>query len=326
MTTLTTPMQDEQTQVKAWPRPAAFGVLRVVLGLVLLTAAILKGWQLATEPTLEKGLLTSRWVLITGVEVEWLLSFWLLSGLRKRVVWWAVLACFIAFAGISLYKVASGEASCGCFGKLRLDPRFTLAGDLVVLALLTAAAPRQMCVRRTSKRSWRPTCLMVLATILGVPGALAMGSHQSVPMAVGMDSSRNSRLVILSPQKWLGQVLPVSRYIDVKDQLAHGLWAVVLYHHDCERCQVAIPKYLQMATEVSSSPSSFRLALIEIPPYDVHAATNSEDACLRGHLSPDYEWFVETPVELLLDQGVVRSVALGESRLVGNSLVNTVGR
>ena len=92
MTTITTHVpEDGQARSKAWSRPIAFDVLRIVLGLVLLTAAVLKGWQLAAEPTAETGLLTSRWFLLVGVETEWLLSLWLLSGLYKRAVWCAAL-------------------------------------------------------------------------------------------------------------------------------------------------------------------------------------------------------------------------------------------
>ena len=61
-------------------RPAAvrsYGVVRVILGLILLIAAALKAFQLATEPVAESGLLTSRWFLIGGVEFELFFGLWL---------------------------------------------------------------------------------------------------------------------------------------------------------------------------------------------------------------------------------------------------------
>ncbi len=63
------------------PRIAGYDVVRVLLGLVLLTTAGLKGCQLATELTLERGLLTSRWFLIGQVEFELCLGVFLLSRL-----------------------------------------------------------------------------------------------------------------------------------------------------------------------------------------------------------------------------------------------------
>ena len=45
-------------------RPAGYDVVRIVLGLVLPTAAALKGYGLPNEPVVETCLLTSRWFLI----------------------------------------------------------------------------------------------------------------------------------------------------------------------------------------------------------------------------------------------------------------------
>ncbi len=71
-----------------------YDLVRIVLGLVRLAAAVLKGHQLATEPVAGTGLLDSRWFLIGVVEFElffglWLLFniFWLnvLTGRRRRI-------------------------------------------------------------------------------------------------------------------------------------------------------------------------------------------------------------------------------------------------
>ena len=63
-------------------RLAGYDVVRVLLGLLLLTAATLKGVELATEPVANTSLLTSRWFLV--IQVEFLFGLWLLSGLRPR--------------------------------------------------------------------------------------------------------------------------------------------------------------------------------------------------------------------------------------------------
>ena len=51
-------------------RVASYDAVRIILGLILLTAAALKGQQLATEPVAESSLFTSRWLLICVVEFE----------------------------------------------------------------------------------------------------------------------------------------------------------------------------------------------------------------------------------------------------------------
>ena len=72
----------------------------MVLGSLLLLAAGLKGYQLATEPIFETGLLDSRWFLIAVVEFELFFGLWLLSGVFPKPAWVAAVACFAAFAGV----------------------------------------------------------------------------------------------------------------------------------------------------------------------------------------------------------------------------------
>jgi len=60
-------------------RFTGYDAVRILLGLVLLTAAGLKGHQMATEPVPGTGLLDSRWLLMLTVEFEFLLGLWLLA-------------------------------------------------------------------------------------------------------------------------------------------------------------------------------------------------------------------------------------------------------
>ncbi len=120
----------------------AYDLVRWLVGVVLLTAAAMKDYQLATGPVAETSLLTSRWFMITAVEFEWALGLCLVGGLWKRQTWWAAVVSFTIFACITAYKVWQGEASCGCFGKVEIDPRYTLGLDLVLLAALVTWRPR----------------------------------------------------------------------------------------------------------------------------------------------------------------------------------------
>ncbi len=72
-------------------------------------------------------------------------------------------------------------------------------------------------------------------------------------------------LVILEPEKWIGNTLPIATQIDIGGQLAKGRWTMVLLHHDCPKCQEALPKYEQLASRLE--PGLARIALIEVPPY-----------------------------------------------------------
>jgi hypothetical protein len=61
-------------------RESGYRILRLALGVLLLVTAGLKGYQLATEPTLGNSLLESRWFLIFVVEFE---LFFLGYGSRR---------------------------------------------------------------------------------------------------------------------------------------------------------------------------------------------------------------------------------------------------
>jgi hypothetical protein len=108
-----------------------------LLAAVLLTAAALKAYQLATEPVIGKGLLDSRWLLAAAVEFEIFASLWLLSNNVPALTWLATLGLFNLFTVISLYKALVGYSSCGCFGAAKIWPGYTAAADLaIVLSLL----------------------------------------------------------------------------------------------------------------------------------------------------------------------------------------------
>lgn len=122
-------------------RSAVYTVVRIALGLLLLTAAGLKGYELATEPVAQTGLLTSPWFLIGVVEFELFFGLWLLTGLYRRLTWRVAILCFSAFACVSLYKAVSGEATCGCFGRVAVSPWYTLILDAVAVLALCCWPP-----------------------------------------------------------------------------------------------------------------------------------------------------------------------------------------
>ena len=78
-----------------WFPAAGYDVVRVLLGILLLVAALLKTHQLATEPLPGITILESRWLLVPIVEFEILFGLMFLGwyaqkahvGPRDRVLW-----------------------------------------------------------------------------------------------------------------------------------------------------------------------------------------------------------------------------------------------
>jgi thiol-disulfide isomerase/thioredoxin len=287
--------------------------VRTILAAILIGAAVLKGYQLATEPVLGSGLLSSRVFLIAVVEFEWLFGVWLLTGMYPKWTWRVALGCFGLFACVSLYKGLSGDASCGCFGRVTVSPWWTLTMDLAAVAALLLWTPRERepdgeMARAEPSRpigSYGLGVLLSIVVFASVSGAVAMaGFHPAMLAEDGMIVGPGD-VVVLKPEKWVGKRFPLLDYIDVGGQLAHGDWLVLLYHHDCPKCLEILPSYALLAQQWANSLSRRRVALVEMPPYAAGSVAFSMAPCVYATLNRDQEWFAATPITIRIKQGRV---------------------
>jgi hypothetical protein len=289
---------------------AGCDLVHKILAALLLIAAALKGHQLATEPVLGDGFLNSRWLLIVTVEFELLLGLWLLTGCWLRPTWAATLACFAFFFGISLYRALSGQASCGCFGRVSVNPWYTAMLDLaIVIALLWWRPKGQgfLSVGRFERLPGRAIVALGGWFLLAVPTAIAMGIYQPPSLSAAGDIVGSDPVVLLKPETWIGKQFPLLAYVDIGDRLKEGEWVTLLYHHDCPKCQEAM-KELKM---VANQTGGLQLALIEMPPYgETSGDISTSGLFVRGRLQAVKDWFAKTPVLLVLNQGQV--VRVGE--------------
>ena len=254
----------------------ASDIVLKALGLLLLTAAILKAHELLTVPVANNDIWSYRPFLVFQVEFELALGIWLLSGGFKRLAWMVVLACLGLFSCVTLYKGLTGAASCGCFGAVHVNPWITLlAIDLPATAALVVLRPQNMVfsiscfyglmlrVRRLIARGYGHSTSHFVLISKRVLGSLV--SMRSVIMSVvvllvacvttpilalNIPEPVTSSYEVLEPETWVGQELPILDYIDVRNQLRVGNWLVALYHHDCPDCARAIPMYEQMAGDL----------------------------------------------------------------------------
>jgi hypothetical protein len=128
-------------------------VCRYLLGAVLITAAVLKAYELATLPLLGAGLLNQRWLLVAAVEVEVVFGGWLLIGPGGRWTWVTTWILWLAFLGIAGYEAVTGAGSCGCFGRVHVNPWYTASFDLAVLVALPFCRPSVLPVKFATPRS-----------------------------------------------------------------------------------------------------------------------------------------------------------------------------
>jgi hypothetical protein len=281
------------------------------LGLLLLTAAVLKGHELLTTPMANADIWTNRYFMIFQVELELSLGIWLLSGLFKRAAWLAALGCFILFCGVTLYKALAGFGSCGCFGNVHVNPWITLfAIDLPVVVLLVVFRPtlKKQCLFYLPH--WlEPMPNMVTLALVFVLGFCAVAVSSPL-LVLNEPKAVTSAYEVLEPETWIGKQLPILQHIDIAEQLKTGNWLVVLYHHDCPACAEAIPKLERIAVDLKENEDFLYFTLIEVPPYgnENNAPVSPNTHLKLGKLDTSKEWFVTTPAIVLLKNEIVISI------------------
>ena len=277
---------------------AASNIVLRLLGVLLLAAAVMKGWQLLREPVANSDIWSYRPFLILTVEFELGLGIWLVSGLFKKCAWLAALACFCVFSVVTLYKGITGAASCGCFGSVDVNPWITLfAVDLPAVIALAVFRPRGL-----QLLDWPPMPRFAVGAVF----TIAVLGVSTPILALNEPAVVTSSYEVLEPETWVGKRLPILEHIDIGEKLSEGNWLILLYHHDCPDCIKAIAKYEQMARNLAGNEDFLQIALIEIPPYG-HAPIDQGTPCSVGRLAETKEWFVTTPAAALISEGKVNS-------------------
>jgi len=294
-------------------------VLRL-LGILLLVAGALKGWQLVTEPAATHDLWSYRPLLILQVEFELALGLWLLSGLLPKAAWLVSLGCFCLFCSVTLYKGLSGAASCGCFGPVHVSPWITLSAidvpAVVALSVFPPAFLRRQRLLACLRLRRRELSALIRQLIRPIPSRLQFSATAGLTvvilglttpiLALSKPAVVTSSYEVLAPETWIGKELPILKHIDIGDTLKTGTWLLLFYHHDCPDCQRAIPQYEQMARDLKGNEDFLRIALIEVPPYG-QAPVRQDSPCTLGRLGDVKQWFVTTPAVVLLMEAKVKA-------------------
>jgi hypothetical protein len=284
------------------PRPKANrgSLARFYGGALLITAASLKTYQLATNPALG-ALYGSRWLSAGLIQYEYVLAVWLISGQWSKWCRRIAIATFVAFAVVAGYLAVTSAASCGCFGDIAVSPWIVVGVDCVSVLLMWHWKPNHSDgVAESEQGLPRLVVVSLFVAIISIPllAALSRGRLGSVPV------------VLLEPEKWIGSRFPLLHDIDIGEQLANGSWVVVLYHHDCSHCQAVLPRYHMLASEAKELPDAFRVALVELPPYGMNG--ESVEGVQHGRVDDLKEWFVTAPAEILLREGQVIGAQCGD--------------
>jgi hypothetical protein len=307
----------------------AYHVVQFFATTLLLVAAGLKARQLSSQPLSGSGLFASRWFLISVVEMEIFFGLWLAIDLcyvrfmgntsAQGPTWLATLSLFSAFAFVALWKALSGQASCGCFGNVEVNPWYTTTLDVLIVLLLISLRPRKRLIPPWADLRLLLTRLgAVLAVWLIVGGAVgyATSSYTDTTLSTLGEIVGDGKIVVLEPENWVGKRLPLLNFIDAPDALMEGKWLVLLYHHDCPKCREVIRNLHRTARKLAVS----QVVLIELPPYGGYPEPSfpSEVKIIHTQLRGAHEWFVESPAAVLLKRGIVIGFR-GDGDLLGST-------
>ncbi len=300
----------------------SFSAFRFVVAAILLLAAGLKSHQLATGPILPVmagsmfapilELLQNRSLLISVVAGELLFALVLLAGLWQKWTWLLSILVFSTFTLVSLVKGLNGEASCGCFGEVTINPWLTTALDFFVVVLLLFFRERGgWAIRFSSKERRRLLAALSVWLMLAVPLTIAMMAVQTVEVAelgtefVGADGKMT---LMLEPEKWVGKEFPLLEQIDEKTRtlLERGDWTIVIARKDCDLCKQALEKL--------TTRQIANLAVLELEDNAQNVKLDKPaSVALKGTLKPEPNWVVLTPTVLHCQDG--NCVAVGENSI-----------
>jgi hypothetical protein len=312
-----------------WRFDAPLSAVRLGIAIVLFAAALLKTHQLATEPILGTGLLDSRLLLVLVVQIELLLAFWLASGLLRAASWRVAMGTFAVFAVVAAGKGIAGDSLCGCFGRVPTSPWFSFWLDVSVVGALctsrpaalrgsgSVAAPRA----RVAAEGWqalqnlwsapeRPAtaCLitgwLLAAPMLGIAGF--RGAQIDDLAAIGR---RVGDFIIVEPERMAGEPFHLGRHIDIGDRLARGRWLVFLYQVGCPECERL---FLQTREAFAEPLIDVEIAVVQVPSHSPTALGKAKVDGLpfvHGRLDDKVEWFVRTPLLLIVQDNRVLGVA-----------------
>jgi thiol-disulfide isomerase/thioredoxin len=275
-------------------------IVMTIGGLILLIASILKINQLLTEPIMSKGFWESWEFFLIQIPLELGLAIWLLSGLFRKASWLIGLCAFFGFIFVTLQKGIVGAASCGCFGTVHVNPWITLT--CIDIPLFLAFAIFRPKGEKLLPPPW-PNLRYFLA--IAIPTFIILPTIEYV-LITNKPPMSTSTYEVLNAKNWIpNQSWPLLQYIDIGDRLKTGDWIVFMYHNDCPDCRMAVPKYEKFYGDLKGN--NVDMAFIEMQPYEQgdKQLVPKDSKVPWGQLSSVKTWYVETPVVVVLRDGLV---------------------
>lgn len=130
------PPQIASLPLDSWQRQRIVFCLRLLIGAILLSTAVLKVFSPAESATMAVAYNIPPLMTAMVVQMELALAALLLFGCWPKRTLLAAAVMFALFGAFSTYRGWAGYESCGCFGAFKVNPWITatLDGSLLLLA------------------------------------------------------------------------------------------------------------------------------------------------------------------------------------------------
>jgi thiol-disulfide isomerase/thioredoxin len=288
----------------------------VVAGLVLIVATVLKIHQLLTEPIIIKGFWESWEFFLIQIPLELGLGIWLVCGLFRKAAWVVGVLSFGLFIVVTLQKGLIGAESCGCFGRVEVNPWITFSViDIPFFLALLIFRPKGC---KLLPPPW-PSAKHFFG--VAIPTFIVIGVIMPV-LIFNKPPDKTDKYEVVRPEEWIrkeptsekqtgekqvSEEWSMLKYIDIANSLRSNIVVVVFYSSECDTCHDTIALYDQMSRDTAGSEDSMQFALIEIPPYgsEQDSLVAVDTPCLTGRLDSSKDWYIETPLVVVIQDGLV---------------------
>ena len=274
----------------------------IFTGLVLLTSGALKGIDLVNGST-------SHHLLIDLLELlmELAIGIWLISGRTARTAAQVTICLFLVFAGVSAYRGVRGDASCGCFGPVHVNPWITVTLDLFILGIMAWSMRRGIAGKPRPAGQYTLRNVAALLLVVALVWMGFRGSRYWRPAYLHADGqiTGGHGLLFTTPPGWYGRNLPVQRFItgggsgQVANQLSYGRWLVIIYYHGCPECQQAIASLARHYRQ--KKPAHIHIALLQLPPWGHLPAHLAPADWLKLKLDRQFTWRINPGIPSLVN-------------------------
>src|SRR5271156_2541209 len=208
-------------------------LIEIVLAVVLITAAILKAYQLFTYTIYFPSSQTLSPMFQTIlIQMELLLGIWLATGGLSRLRFFTTLLCFFVFSGVTAWETLRAMPNCGCFGFVTIPPWLTLTFDLSAVIGLLLTRPRSISLGDISPSGIRLIGGITFASlaILALWGFYLIKIH-SARTEVNLSSLNTGSVVVMDATAMLHKPFSLFGEIQRSDALKNGKWLVIFYHY-----------------------------------------------------------------------------------------------